>query len=77
MIQAVETYLAMRRAVGFDLLNADYLLRSFAHFAAGRGETHVSVATAIDWASQSATFAQRDERLKTICRFVRYIVSVV
>jgi len=73
MIQAVETYLAMRRAVGFDLLNADYLLRSFAHFAAGRGETHVSVATAIDWASQSATVAQRDERLKTICRFVRYI----
>jgi integrase/recombinase XerD len=73
MIKAVETYLAMRRAVGFELLNADYLLRSFAHFAAGRGETHVRAATAIDWASQSATVPQRDERLKTICRFVRYI----
>lgn len=73
MIQAVEAYLAMRRAVGFELLNADYLLRSFAHFAAGRRESKVRVATAIDWASQSTTVAQRDERLKTICRFVRYI----
>jgi hypothetical protein len=73
MMQAVETYLAMRRAVGFELLNADYLLRSFAHFAAQRRENNVHVATAIDWASQTATVAQRDERLKTICRFVRYI----
>lgn len=73
MIQAVETYLAMRRAVGFELLNAGYLLRSFAHFAAERHETNVRIATAIEWASQSAMVAQRDERLKTICRFVRYI----
>ena len=34
MIHAVETYLTMRRAVGFELSNADYLLRSFARFAA-------------------------------------------
>jgi integrase len=73
MIHAVETYLTMRRAVGFELLNADYLLRSFARFAAASCETNVRIATAIEWAGQSATVAQRDERLKTICRFVRYI----
>ena len=73
MIRAVETYLAMRRAMGFELLNAGYLLRSFARFAADRRETNVCIATAIEWASQTATVAQRDERLKTICRFVRYI----
>ena len=73
MIRAIETYLAMRRAVGFELLNAGYLLRSFARFAADRRETNVCIATAIEWASQTATVAQRDERLKTICRFVRYI----
>jgi integrase len=73
MIRAVETYLAMRRAVGFELLNAGYLLRSFARFAADRRETNVCIATAIEWASETATVAQRDERLKTICRFVRYI----
>jgi len=73
MIPAVETYLAMRRAAGFELLNAGYLLRSFAGFAAARRETHVCIATAIEWASQTATVAQRGERLKTICRFVRYM----
>jgi len=73
MIQAVETYLAMRRAVGFELLNAGYLLRSFARFAGARRETHVCIATAIEWASQTATVAQRDERLRTVCRFVRYM----
>lgn len=73
MIQAVEAYLAMRRAMGFELLNAGYLLRSFARFAAARRETNVCIATAIEWASQTPTVAQRDERLKTICRFVRYI----
>ena len=39
MIQAVESYLSMRRAAGFELKNADYLLHSFARFAAERGET--------------------------------------
>jgi integrase/recombinase XerD len=73
MIQTVETYLAMRRAAGFELLNAGYLLRSFARFADARCETNVCIATALEWASQTGTVAQRDERLKTICRFVRYM----
>ena len=73
MIQAVETYLATRRSLGFELLNADYLLRSFARFVAARRETHVRTASAIEWSSLSGTVAQRDERLKTICRFVRYM----
>jgi integrase/recombinase XerD len=48
-------------------------LRSFVRFAAQRSETHVRAATAIDWASQSISVAQRTERLKTLCRFARYI----
>jgi integrase/recombinase XerD len=73
MMQTVESYLAVRHAAGFDLANADYLLRSFARFATERNETHVHATTAIDWASQSSSLAQRDERLKTVCRFARYI----
>jgi integrase len=73
MIEAVESYLAVRHAAGFDLANADYLLRSFARFAAERNETNVRATTAIDWASQSSSLAQRDERLKTVCRFARYM----
>ena len=73
MMQAVESYLAVRHAAGFDLANADYLLRSFARFAAERNETNVRATTAISWASQSSSLAQRDERLKTVCRFARYM----
>jgi integrase/recombinase XerD len=73
MIQAVESYLAVRHAAGFDLKNAEYLLRSFAYFAAERKETNVRATMAIDWASQSSSLAQRDARLKTVCRFARYL----
>lgn len=73
MIPAVENYLAVRRAAGFELKNADCLLRSFARWAAKRSETHIRATTAVDWASQSVSVAQRDERLKTLCRFVRYL----
>lgn len=73
MIDAVENYLALRHAAGFELENAEYLLHSFVRFAVGRGETHVRVSTAIDWSSQTRSLAQRDARLKTICRFARYL----
>jgi integrase/recombinase XerD len=70
---SVETYLAVRRAVGFTLSNTEYLLRSFADFAADRKETHIRTATAIDWASQAKSVAQRHTRHQTICRFAQYL----
>jgi integrase len=53
--------------------NAEYLLKSFAAFAAGRGQTHVHTQTAIDWATLGPSVAQRDARLKAVCRFVRHV----
>ena len=50
MIAAIDRYLALRRSVGFVLSNAQYLLRSFAAFAADRQQRHISTATVIDWA---------------------------
>jgi hypothetical protein len=47
MIQAIKVYLAVRRAGGFALENDDYLLRSYARFAADRGEAYVRTSTAI------------------------------
>jgi integrase len=52
---------------------AEYLLKSFAAFAAERGQTHVETQTAIDWAALGPTVAQRDARLKAVCRFVRHV----
>jgi integrase len=73
MMASVETYLAVRRAVGFTLSNTEYLLRSFADFATDLKETHIRTATAIDWASQAKSVAQRHTRHQTVCRFAQYL----
>jgi len=73
MLTAIEAYLTLRRATGFAMSNAEYLLKSFAAFAAGRGQTHVHTQTAIDWATLGPSVAQRDARLKAVCRFVRHV----
>jgi integrase len=73
MLNAIETYLTLRRAAGFAMSNAGYLLKSFATFAAENGQTHVQAQTAIDWAALGPTVAQRDARLRAVCRFVRHI----
>jgi len=73
MLNEVEAYVALRRAAGFEMKNAECLLKSFARFAAERKETHVNTQMAIDWAALGPSAAQRDERLKAVCRFARYI----
>jgi integrase/recombinase XerD len=73
MLNTVEAYLGLRRAAGFEMKTAECLLKSFAGFAAGRKETHVHTQTAIDWAALGPSVAQRDARLKAVCRFVRFI----
>jgi integrase len=73
MMASVETYLAVRRAVGFALSNTEYFQRSFADFAADRKEAHIRTATAIDWAGQAKSVAQRHTRHRTICRFAQYL----
>ena len=65
MLKAIEAYLALRRATGFAMLNAEYLLESFAAFATERGQTHVHMQTAIDWAARGPSVAQRDARLRS------------
>ena len=73
MIAAIETYLAVRRAAGFALSNTEYLLRSFASFATDQKQTHISTATAIHWASQARSVAQRHTRYQTVCLLAQYL----
>jgi integrase/recombinase XerD len=73
MIAAVESYLAVRRAAGFTLSNTEYLLRSFASFATVEDQTHIRTATAIDWASQAESVAQRHTRYQAVCRFAQHL----
>jgi integrase/recombinase XerD len=69
---AVETYLAVRRAAGFKLQDDALYLYSFARFATAQGETHVVAQTAVAWAGQARSEAQRATRLKAIIRFARF-----
>jgi integrase/recombinase XerD len=73
VIHAIENYLAVRRAAGFKLRTTEYVLRSFARWAAEQGETYIRAATVIAWASQTISVAHRDARLKAVCRFARYL----
>ncbi|MGY3134018.1 site-specific recombinase XerD [Bradyrhizobium sp. USDA 4501] len=73
MLDAIETYLALRRTTGFAMSTAEYLLKSFAAFPAERGQTYVETKTAIDWAALGPSVAQRDARLRAVCRFVRHV----
>ena len=73
MRQAIDAYLALRRTSGFELKNDDYLLHSYARFAAAHGESRVRTATAVAWAARSTSVVQRDVRLKCVCRFARFV----
>lgn len=73
LIKAIDCYLAVRRAAGYELEVPEYLLRSFARFACARGEQHVCSPTAIEWASQAPSLNQRDHRLNTVRRFARHV----
>ena len=73
MLNAIESYLTLCRATGFAMQNAECLLKSFAAFATERGQTHVRIQTAIDGAARGPSVAQRDARLKAVCRFVRHV----
>jgi integrase len=73
LMAAVETYLAVRRAAGFQLKPAESYLRSFARFAAARGQTYVVTQTVIDWAKTATAEAQRHNRLMAVLRFARFM----
>ncbi len=73
MMTAIDKYLDLRRGAGFVLSNAQYLLRSFAKFAAERRERQIRTATVIDWASRAPSAAQRQTRYQTVCQFAQHL----
>ena len=73
MKAAIETYLALRRTLGFALSTTEYLLYSFARFAATQKQTHIRTETVIRWASQARSVAQRHARYQAICLLAKYL----
>lgn len=73
LMQAVESYLAIRRAAGFQLRKLGYLLPSFARFAEDRKEPLLCAKTAIDWAELGSSPFQRARRLSAVIHFAHYL----
>jgi integrase/recombinase XerD len=71
MTPELDSYLAVRRAAGFQLNKVEKFLRSFVSFNAD--QAHISAQTAIEWARQGSTPPQRSFRLKTVAAFARYL----
>ena len=70
--QLVDSYLKLRRSTGFRMGVHEYLLHSFASFAAQRGETHIRTRTAVEWAAQAPSEGQRANRLSMLRVFARF-----
>jgi len=72
LTQLVDSYLKLRRSTGFRMKVQEYLLHSFASFAAQRGETHIRTRTAVEWAAQAPSEGQRANRLGMLRVFARF-----
>ena len=72
LTEAVESYIAMRRACGFAFEAEGTCLRSFAAYCDARGHHHIFSHVAVDWARQARSARQRARRLGIVIRFARY-----
>jgi integrase len=73
LTQAINNYLAIRRAAGFQLEVTESLLRNYARFAAERGETLVRSETVLTWAALAPSPPQRSRRLEVVTIFARHV----
>jgi hypothetical protein len=74
LIDAVQSYLALRRACGFKLRYQEHRLRHFAQFSMARGKSYICSQTAIEWAALARSVEQRTRRLRDVIlvRRIRY-----
>jgi len=73
LTQAVESYLEVRRAMGFALHSEGSLLQSFARYSAAAGQGHICTETAIQWAGMARSITMRARRLGQVIRLARYL----
>ena len=71
----VERYLALRRALGYKLLNTARNLQAYARFASAKGDTHIRATTAVQWAAQASTPHTRSVRLHDVVLLARFLYA--
>ncbi len=70
---ALQSYLELRRAMGFALHADAFRLRSFVRFATARGDTHVRAETVTEWAREARTAGERARRLHAVRLWARHL----
>jgi len=73
LIAHVERYISLRQTLGYKLDGLARNLRGFAKFAAHRGEAHVRVSTAEDWAAGASSPFVRHIRVRDVARLARFL----
>jgi integrase/recombinase XerD len=73
--QAVDDYLAMRRALGYKLIEHGRVLPQFTEFLAQRGESLITIELALEFAMQpgQASVVWWHQRLAIVRGFARYL----
>ncbi len=71
---AVDSYLALRRTLGFRLKDTEMILRDFVAFASAKQDTHLCTRTVLEWIrSANGSPLRNCVRLRTVVRFARYL----
>jgi integrase len=73
LIAHAERYISLRQTLGFKLEDLSGNLNAFARFAADRGDNHVRVSTAVDWATAASSPHARYIRLRDVARLARFL----
>jgi integrase/recombinase XerD len=73
LMTCVKRYIALRRKLGYGLLQTDRLLKAYAQFAKCQGDTHIRISTAVAWATAASTPGTRYVRLNAVVLLARYL----
>lgn len=73
MIAAVEAYLALRRAAGYSMRDADRILLSYGRFAQARRDRFVKVATIHAWAKRARSPERREALVRKAALLARHL----
>jgi integrase/recombinase XerD len=73
LIAHVERYLSLRQMLGYKLRDTSANLRAFAKFATRRGDNHVRISTAMDWATEGISPYNRHIRLRATAQLARFL----
>ncbi len=69
----VERYISLRQKLGYKLRDVSGDLRGFTKFAADRSDTHIRVATAVDWATEASSPHARYVRMRNVVNLARFL----